>query len=113
MGLVHDPAVVDRDIHEQLVELHVLLREGMHQIVEGHAGDGQHGYLVELGVVQPVEQVDATWPGGRHADSQSTGKFGVAARHQRGGLLVANVDEADVVAAFAQRLDNSVNPVAR
>ena len=39
----HDPRVVDRDIHEQLVELDILLGVRVHQVVELHAGDRQHG----------------------------------------------------------------------
>ena len=42
MRRAHDPRVVDGDVHEKLVELHVLLRVGVEQIVELQAGDGEH-----------------------------------------------------------------------
>jgi hypothetical protein len=32
---------------------------GPDQIVIGHAGQREHGLAVELGVVEPVQQVDA------------------------------------------------------
>ena len=34
MGRAHDPRVVDGDVHVKLVELHVLLREGVEKVVE-------------------------------------------------------------------------------
>ena len=38
----HDPRVVDADVHEQLVELDVLLRVGADQVVVLQAGDREH-----------------------------------------------------------------------
>ena len=52
-------------------------------------------------------------PGRREADAESPGELGVAARHEGGGLLVADLDEANRLAAFAQRLHDAVDAVAR
>ena len=75
-------------------------------------GDRQHRLAVQLGVVQPVEQVDAAGAGGRQADAQPPGELGVAAGHERGGLLVPHLDEADLVLVRAQRLHDAVDAVA-
>ena len=55
----HDSRVVLRDIHEELVELDVLLREGADEVVKGHPRDRQHRLAVEFRVVQPVQQMNA------------------------------------------------------
>ena len=65
----HDARVVDADIHEQLVELHILLGVGGHEVVILQAGNGEHRCAVELGVVEPVQQMDAARTRGGQADS--------------------------------------------
>ena len=70
------------------------------------------GCAVQLGVVEAVEQVDAAGPGGREADAEPAGELGVAAGHEGGGLLVAHLDEADLVLALAQGLHDAVDAVA-
>ena len=55
----HDASVVDGDVHVELVELDVLLRIGLEQIVELQAGDREHRRLVELRVIKPVQEVNA------------------------------------------------------
>ena len=56
---VGDHHVVLGDVLEQLLQVHLLLVAGAEQRRLLHAGDRQHRRVVELGVVQPVEQVDA------------------------------------------------------
>ena len=63
----HDALVEDGDVHEELVELDVLLGEGADQVVIVHAGDREHGLAVELGVVEAVEEVDPAGAGGGEA----------------------------------------------
>ncbi len=96
----HHPHVVVRDVHEDLIELDVLLRVRADEIVE-------------LCVVQSVEQVNASRPGGGKTHAQPAGELGVPARHERGGLLVANLDEPDAIGARPERLHDAVDPVSR
>src|SRR5215217_598971 len=69
--------------------------------------------MVELGVVQPVEQVDAARTGGGEADAETAGALGVARGHECGGFLVVHEHEADAVAMAAQALHDPVDAVAR
>ena len=55
----HDAGVVDTDIHEQLVELDVLLGVGVHEIMILQAGDGEHGRAIEFGVIKSVQEMNA------------------------------------------------------
>ncbi len=112
VGRPHDALVVDGHVHEQLVEVHVLLVVRADQVVKGVAGDGQHRLAVALGVVQAVEQVDAARPGGGHADAEPAGVLGIAAGGEGGGFLVAHLDELDLVLVRAQRLEDAVDAVA-
>ena len=111
MGGPHHPRVVDGDVLEDLVEVEVLLGEGVDQIVIMMSGDGEHRLAVHLGVIEAVEQVDAARAGGGETDAELARVLGVAARHERGGLLVAHLDEADQLLAFPQRLDDAVDAV--
>ena len=99
VGRPHDALVVDGHVHEQLVEVHVLLVVRADQVVEGVPGDRQHRLAVALGVVQAVEQVDAAGAGGRQADAEPAGVLGVAAGGEGGRLLVPHLDELDLVLA--------------
>ena len=49
----------------------------------------------------------------READSKSARVLRVAARHERRRLFVTDLNESDLVLAFAQRLHDSVDSVAR
>ena len=62
MGRAHDPRVVDGDVHVKLVELDVLLREGMEQVVELEAGDGEHRRLIQFGVIKSVQEMNPAGP---------------------------------------------------
>ena len=80
------------------------------------ADDRQHRLVVELGVVEAVEQVDRAGPRGGQADAELAGELGVGARHERGHLLVAHLDElgaARAVARALERADDAVDAVAR
>src|ERR1051326_4616542 len=50
----HDALGIEAAIHKKSVEFNVLLGEGADEIGKLQAGDGQHGRLVELGVVKSV-----------------------------------------------------------
>jgi len=62
MGCSHHTFVVSRDVHKQFVECHILLREGSEQIVKLKPGDRQDRNAIQLGVIQPIQQVNAAGP---------------------------------------------------
>ena len=66
---VVDHLVVLGDVGVQLVEVDLLLVAGAEHGCHLHAGDGEDRHVIELGVVQAVEQVDAARPGGGQADA--------------------------------------------
>ena len=107
----HDAGIVDADIHVQFVELDVLLRVGMQEVVELEPGDGEHRLPVELGVVEAVEQMDAARTGRCQTDTELSRPLGIGAGVERRSLLVTDLNEANLVLARAQRLDNAVNAV--
>ena len=108
----HHTFVVGCDVDEQLVGLHVLLRMGPDQVVVREAGDGEHRLAIQLGVVQPVEQMDRAWPGGGQADAELARVLRIRARHEGGRFFVANVDEPNPVLVDPKRLHDAVDAVA-
>ena len=107
-----DHLVVGGDVLEQLEDVDLLLVVRADQVVVGVPGDRQHRGAVELGVVEAVEQVDGPRAAGGEADAQPAGELGVAAGGERRRLLVAALDEADLVLVLAQGLEDPVDPVA-
>ncbi len=57
--------------------------------------------------------MDRAGAGGRQAHTGLAGELGVGAGHERGHLLVANLDELRPVAVVPERADDAVDPVAR
>ena len=76
------------------------------------AGDGEHRLPVELRVVEPVQKVKAAGARGREADAEPAGELRIAARHERGRLLMPDLDEAHLILPDAQRLHDAVDAVA-
>ena len=112
VGGAHDARVVDGHVLKDAVEGHVLLAEGVEQIVVVAAGDGQDGLLVELGVIEAVEQVEAARAGGGEADAEAARELGVSAGGKCGGLFMAHLNELDAVLALAQGLHDGVDAIA-
>jgi hypothetical protein len=54
--------------------------------------------VVELGVIQAVEQMHGARPRGREAHADLAGDLGVRGGGERRDLLVAHLDEVEVVA---------------
>ena len=88
-----------RHVGEQLVQLDILLRACADQVVVRHAGDREHGLSVQLRVVEAIEQMDAARARGGQAHAELAGELRVAARHERGGLFMPDLHEADRVCA--------------
>ena len=110
---VVDHLVVDGDVGVELVEVHFLLIAGAQHRGFLHAGDREHRHVIELGVVEAVEQVDAAGAGRGQADADLPGRLGVGGRHERGGLLVVDQHELHPVLMAAEALHDPVDAVAR
>src|SRR3712207_5654492 len=68
--------------------------------------------MVELGVVQPVQQVNGPGAGGREAYDHLAGELGVGAGAEGGDLLVAGLNELDLVAVLVKAAQDAVDAVA-
>ncbi len=112
MGRTHEPLIVDSDVLIEIVLVDVLEIMRADQIMVGHAGDGQHGRPVDLGVIQSVEQVDSAWSRGREAYPEAACELCISACCERSRLLVAAVNVTDAVFGLAKRLHQSVDSVA-
>ena len=110
---VVDHLVVDRDVLVEPVEVHFLLVAGAQHRGFLHASDGQHRHVIQLGVVEPVQQVDATWTRRGQADADLPRGLGVGGRHERGRLFVMDQHELDPVLMTAEAFHDAVDAVAR
>src|SRR6185312_2138822 len=96
-----------------LVEFDVLLGEGMREIVERRAGDGEYSGAIELGVIEPVREMNATGAGSGKADAEASAGLVVRAGHESGRFFVAHLNEANLVLPGAQSFHDAVDTVAR
>jgi hypothetical protein len=108
---VRDHLVVLGDVLEQAVQVDLLLVCRAQHAGLLHAGDRQHRGVVEFGVVEPVEQVDAARPGGRQAHPDPAGRLGVGRGHEGRRLLVVHQHEPDLVGLAAQPFHDPVDAV--
>src|SRR5947209_15421926 len=60
MSRAHHALVVNRNVHEELIEGDVLLRARANQIVKLQSSDGYDWLMVELGIVEAAQQVNLT-----------------------------------------------------
>ncbi len=109
----HHLDVLARDVLEQRRQVHFLLEAAAERGARRLADDRDHRLMVELRVVESVQQVDGTRAGSRQADADLPGEFRVRARHERRHLLVADLDEIELVAGAVQRPEDAVDAVAR
>ncbi|HSC30542.1 MAG TPA: hypothetical protein VLD17_02370 [Gemmatimonadaceae bacterium] len=109
----HDALIVGSHVHEQLVEIDVLLIMRSDEIVERVSRDRQHRLSIALRVIEPVQQMYAARPGSGQAHAKTTRVLGIATRGKCGGLFVANLYEPDPALACSQRFEDAVDPVAR
>ena len=103
--------VVMRDVLEQRLEIDLLLVVGPHGGARRLADDRDHRLMIHLRIVEAVEQVDRARPGGRQADADLPGELRVTAGHERGGLLVARLDEADPTLGAIEGPDQPVDAI--
>ena len=108
----HDARVVHGDIHEDFIQLHVLLRIGMNEVVILKAGHGKNGLSVELRIIQAIQQMQTARSRRRETDAELPRVFRVSTSHERGGFLVAYLDESNLVRALSKRFHDSVDAVS-
>src|SRR5487761_168302 len=82
------------------------------QTVISLAGNRQHRRAIQLGIIEAVEQMNRTRPGGRRAHPQPAGIFGIGAGHERRRFLVPHLYETQALLALPQRLEKTVNTIA-
>ena len=54
VGAAHHAGIVDRDIREEAIEVDVLLRVRVDQVVKRMSRDGENGLAIELCIVEPI-----------------------------------------------------------
>ena len=113
VGWTHDPLVENCDIHEELVESHVLLGVGSDQVMELQPSDREHRLSVEFCVIEPVEQMNSPGTRSCQTDSHLAGEFGIPTGHERGGFLVANLYKSNLLLMRTKRLHNPVDSITR
>ena len=89
---------VDRDVGERGGEVEVLERAAAAHLRRHLARDREHRRAVDLGVVQPGEQVGGARARDREARRELAGELPVGRRRERGRALVADTDEREVAA---------------
>jgi hypothetical protein len=112
MSGAHDALVVNRHVDKQPIERDVLLCVRTNQIMELKASDSQHGLAVQLGVVETVEQVNASRSGCCQTNAEFAGKLRVTARHKCGSFLMSHLNETDLVLGFSERFNEAVDSIA-
>ena len=103
-----------RHVLEERLEVHLLLvvSPERHPLLLPH--DGEHRLMVQLGVVEPVQEVDGAGSRRRDADTDGVRELGVPAGHERGHLLVAGLDELGTLGLGAiERSEEAVDAVSR
>ena len=97
---------------EQRVRVDLLLIATSERTAMLLSDDRDDGSLVELGVVEPVEQMDSAWPVGGKAAPRLPSPFRVRGCHERGGLLMASGHEGERTVGAMQRREDRIDPVA-
>jgi hypothetical protein len=95
------------------VQVDFLLELAAHRGRRRLPGERQHGNVIVLRVVKPVQQMDRARPGGREADAELAGELRVRAGHERRLLLVPHLHEIDLLLVPVDRGDDAVDAVAR
>ena len=108
----HDALVELGDIHEELVEINVLLIMSSDQVVKSMPGDGQHRLAVAFRIVKPIQKMNSAGSGRRDAHSESAGIFCITARRKCGCFFVSYLNESEFFLMSAQGLEDAVNPIA-
>jgi hypothetical protein len=112
-GLHADLDELAGDVLEQRRQVDLLLVVGAERRALLLADDRHDRLVVELGVIEPVEQMDGAGAGGRQADADLAGELRVRGRGQRGDLLVARLEKLDALSELVKGAKDPVDAVAR
>jgi hypothetical protein len=104
--------VIARDVHEQRVEVDLLLEVAAQHRSGLLADDRDDRLMIGPRIVESGEEVDCTGTGGCETDAGRAGEFRVPARHEGAGFLVPPLDERDRVARAIDGADHPVDAVA-
>lgn len=74
-------------------------------------GNGEHWCAAAVCVIEALDRVGVSWSAAAGAHRQPASKLRLSSRCKRTGLVVANIQPLDIVAA-ADRIDNGVQAVA-
>src|SRR5690606_1665504 len=107
-----DLDVLGRDILEQVGKVDLLLEVAAERDGGGLPHDRHHRLVVHLRVIEAVQEVDRARPRRRYAHTDLAGELRVRARHERGHLLVPDLDVFHPVAGAIQRAEEAVDAVA-
>ena len=113
MGGSHDAFIESRDIHIEFVERHILLRVSPDEVMKLQPSDGQHRHVVELGIVESVQEMDAARTRGSQAYPQPSRELGVTAGHKGGCLFMAHLNKSNFLLVGSKRLHDPVDAVPR
>ncbi|MNL14277.1 hypothetical protein D3C87_1352090 [compost metagenome] len=100
-----------RHVLEQADQVYLLLIVAAQRAARLLAHDGHDRLVVQLGVVQPVQQVDGARPGRGQAHADLPREFGVGAGHEGRAFFVACLDEFQFL-VFPKRADQAVDAIA-
>ena len=78
------------------------------EVVEGVPRDSQHRNLIALGVIEAVEQMNATGAGSGHAHPDAACELGVANGSKGRRFLVPHLDEPQLLLMRAQGLEKAI-----
>jgi hypothetical protein len=108
----HHVHVLVRHVLEQRDQVHFLLVVAADRHARRLADDGHYRLVVQLGVVEPVQQMDRPRARGRETYPDFAGELRVRAGHEGRAFLVPHLDEFDQLRMAVQRAHDAVDAVA-
>ena len=105
--------VLVRDVLEQRRQVHLLLVRAAERRRRLLSDDRDHGLVVELRVIQPVQEVNRARAGGREAHTDLARELRMRAGHERCHLLVAHLNQLWIAPGTIQRPEDRIDPVPR
>src|SRR5919109_4660743 len=109
----HHARIVNGNVHIELIEFDILLGECAEQVVKLKSGDSEHRLPIKLGIIKPVEKVNASGTRCSDADAEPARPLRISAGSKCRSLLVPHLYELDLILTLTQCLYNSVDSIAR
>lgn len=78
-----------------------------------HPGDRKDRNLIEFGIIEACQQIDAAGSRGSETDPQLSRPFGVGRRHEGRRLLMPRLDKPYGVLTLTQRFHHAIDTIAR